>query len=90
MPRLGQGQDPTAQGAGQCWLRGGDTLPLAGARGTPLPSSGGRAVLVGSVCVPAGCCCYSMATGSNHINGISHSRKVIKDSVTRHGLLLAW
>lgn len=25
------------------------------------------------VCVPACCCCYSMATGSNRINGVPHS-----------------
>lgn len=69
-----------------------ETLPLAGARGHPCHclSPGEKAVLLGSVCVPAGCCCYSMATGSNHINGISNSRKVIKDNVTRHGLLMAW
>lgn len=55
-----------------------------------LPSMHWRKNCVVWVCVPACCCCYSMATDSNCINGISHSREVIKDSVTRHRLLLAW
>lgn len=93
--KVGQRQDPKILGSWECWLKWGETLPLARAGVTPLYPchllpTGGNAVLLGPVCVPAGCCCYSMATGSNHINGISHSRKVIKDSVTRHGLLLAW
>lgn len=38
-----------------------------------LSSTGGEAVHLGSV--TACCCCCSMATSSNRINGISHSRR---------------
>lgn len=89
--RLGWREDAAVLGAWDYWLRQGKTLPPTRARTTSCLSftHWGKAVWFRSVCLHAAVA-IAWPPALIILMAFHTLGEVIKDSVTRHGLLLAW